>query len=490
MYLNKLYWGMLACLAFSSLAVAGETAGKNGKRMVCRPECQWLDAAAPVPAAPAATAVRQAVARAGAQPRLDLSVDHLARDWQPADTGAGQGGALDLWRAVGLAVETYPSIRDAAAQLDQQREAINVARAGYLPTIQTGLNTGRQGAYGSGQNLSLSASQMIYDFGKVANAVKGAEAGVRVQRFQLMSEVDEVARQSAQALIEVARYRALRDSARTLVDSLQRLRQLARQRADEGASTQADLIQAQSRVEAAEASLLAIQTQLQQQKSKLRTMIGREVSEAAVSVPAERLQRAARLIEPNPQMPVSVRMALAEREEAEAQLSLARSNTRPTFTVDGGVNKYFGNAGDMAGERVYTLTLGVKHDLFAGGAPSARVRGAGQALRAAEERIHTRQLEARDQWTALQEQMGGLDERLRVLADRQKSIVDTQRLYREQYLSLGTRTLLDLLNAEQEIFQAQSDSVNARHDLWSAQVAFINATGRMHDVFQLESDSL
>jgi adhesin transport system outer membrane protein len=181
---------------------------------------------------------------------------------------------------------------------------------------------------------------------------------------------------------------------------------------------------------------------------------------------------------------------VAEREEAEAQLSLARANTRPTFTVDGGVNKYFGNAGDMAGERVYTLTLGVKHDLFAGGAPSARVRGAGQALRAAEERLHTRQLEARDQWVALQEQMGGLDERLRVLADRQKSIVDTQRLYREQYLSLGTRTLLDLLNAEQEIYQAQSDSVNARHDLWSAQVAFINATGRMHDVFQLESDSL
>lgn len=195
MFLNKLHWGALAWLAFTPLVVLGaEPEGKGGKRLLCQPECGWQDAP---------------------RKKLDLSVDHLTRDWQSSDAGAGQGGTLDLWHAVSLAVQTYPSIRDAAAQLDQQREAINVARAGYLPTIQTGLNTGKQGAYGSGQNLSLSASQMIYDFGKVANAVKGAEAGVQVQRFQLMSEVDEVARQSAQALIEVARYRALRDSART-----------------------------------------------------------------------------------------------------------------------------------------------------------------------------------------------------------------------------------------------------------------------------------
>ena len=161
MFLNKLHWGALAWLAFTPLVVLGaEPEGKGGKRLLCQPECGWQDAP---------------------RKKLDLSVDHLTRDWQSSDAGAGQGGTLDLWHAVSLAVQTYPSIRDAAAQLDQQREAINVARAGYLPTIQTGLNTGKQGAYGSGQNLSLSASQMIYDFGKVANAVKGAEAGVQVR---------------------------------------------------------------------------------------------------------------------------------------------------------------------------------------------------------------------------------------------------------------------------------------------------------------------
>ncbi|MCY1540501.1 type I secretion outer membrane protein, TolC family [compost metagenome] len=59
-------------------------------------------------------------------------------------------------------------------------------------------------------------------------------------------------------------------------------------------------------------------------------------------------------------------------------------------------------------------------------------------------------------------------------------------MYREQYLSLGTRSLLDLLNAEQEIFQAETDEVNAVHDLWLAQVEFISVTGQMRNIFQLK----
>ncbi|MBB4867629.1 adhesin transport system outer membrane protein [Pseudomonas nitritireducens] len=527
MYFQNFQLGALVLLAMSPFAVANEvsdTPAKSAKRMICNPECQWLDAGsatpmhayapsamaegatmekseageakqAPLNAAPteprlASTELRPvAPAKVPARSALDMSVDHLARAWVAEDTNAVPvGGRLDLWQAVTLAVETYPSIRDAAAQVDQQREGIDVAKAGYLPTIQTGLNTGKQGAYGNGQSLSLSASQMIYDFGKVSSSVRSAEAGVRVQQFQLMATTDEVARQSALTLVEVSHYSDLLGVANGQIDGIKRLRELARQRASEGASTQADLIQAQSRVEAAQSSLMAIQTQLQQQRIKLRIMIGRDIPEPGVSVPESRLLQAVQGIEPTPEYPVSVRLAEVEVEAAQAQLSLAKSNTMPTFTVDGGVSKYMGNAGEMAGDRVYTLTVGVKHDLFAGGAPSARVRGAGQAVRAAEERIYTKKLEASDEWTALQQQMNGLQERLKVLAEREKNIHDTQQLYREQYLSLGTRTLLDLLNTEQEIFQARSDLVNARHELWAAQVSFINATGHMHDIFQIKGE--
>lgn len=545
MYSQRYPSTVLALLLMPTFVLASEAAvasDKPAKRLVCRPQCQWQETS-PSPStelAPVALMVRQALATPSAaedapapaaqpttstpvpveptpvaepaaiiedtqpaprsaevpvavapprpaEPALDLSVDGLVTNWaagrQPV--AAGEGG-LDLWQAVGLAVETYPSIRDAAALVNQRREAVTVARAGYLPTLQTGINTGKQGRYGNGQSLSLNATQTIYDFGKVDSAVQGAEAGVQVQQLQMAMTIDEVARQSARALIEVARYSALLEAANGQLEGVQRLHDLARQRAGEGASTQADLIQAQARVEAARSAVLNIETQLQQQRHKLRTMIGRDVPEAGVQVPERPLLVATRGIEPATATPLGVQLAEAEREEAQAQLALARANTLPSFTVDGGVSKLLGSAGDSAGDQVYTLTLGVKHDLFAGGAPSARVRGAGQAVRAAEQRIETRKLEARDEWTMLQQEMRGLEARLEVLAEREQSIRDTQQLYRDQYLSLGTRSLLDLLNAEQEIFQAQSDRVNARHDLWGAQVAFIQATGHMHDVFQLK----
>lgn len=501
MYFLKPQWSALALLVMPLFVLAGgvsDTSAKPSARMVCRPECQWVgvDAAK----SEVASTVRKSVESGSGVERLptppadmrpslpvgstlDLSVGHLVVEDAKVEP---ESARLDLWEAVTLAVEVYPSIRDAAAQVDQQREVVNVAKAGYLPTVQVGLNTGKQGVYGNGQSLSLNASQMLYDFGKVANSVKGAEAGVRVQQLQMVATLDEVARQTAQALIEVARYNELLDVANGQVEGITRLRELAGQRVREGASTQADLIQAQSRVEAAQSVLLGIQTQLQQQRTKLRIMIGRDLPSAGVSVPVERLQQSVQDIEPTPERPIAVRLAEAQLDEAQVQLSLARSNTLPTFTVDGGVSKYMGAAGDMAGDHVYTLTVGVKHDLFAGGAPSSRVRGAGQAVRAAEERIHTRKLESKDEWTALQHQMSGLKERLRVLFERQKNIYGTQQLYREQYLSLGTRTLLDLLNTEQEIFQARSDLVNVRHDLWGAQVGFISATGYMHEVFQVK----
>ncbi|MNH39134.1 hypothetical protein D3C79_1002590 [compost metagenome] len=85
--------------------------------------------------------------------------------------------------------------------------------------------------------------------------------------------------------------------------------------------------------------------------------------------------------------------------------------------------------------------------------------------------------------------MTGLSNRIKVLGDRYKSMVNTRSLYEQQYLALGTRSLLDLLNAEQEIFQAQTDQQNAQYDLWLAQVSYIRATGHMRNVFALTGAS-
>ncbi|CAI8825601.1 outer membrane protein, adhesin transport system [Pseudomonas chlororaphis] len=483
----------IALLGFSEQVIADTAPRPQAqKHIVCNPQCAQVSASpAPAPQ-PAQSVPAQPVYKQSGTTgkRNPFSYDRLpAMDGKAARApfaSANQAPvqADDLWQVVSLAVSHYPSIRDAASVLEEQREGVDVARAGYLPKVDVGISSGRQSFGSNGQALSLTASQMLYDFGKVGGAVSEAESNVVLQQVKWQGEIDDIALQAAEAVIEVRRYEALVNAAQSQKEQLKKLQQLAARRVSEGASTQADLIQAQSRVEAAEASLLASQTQLSQQRSKLRTLIGQEPLNK-IAVPENRLVQALATIDPNVEMTIGVQQAEAEWSVAQAQVSQARANAKPTVSLDAGVDKYLGNVPTGRDEYAYTLTVSVKHSLFDGGAPSARIRGAGQAARAAEERIHTRKLEAQNSWFRLQEQMAGLSSRIKVLGDRYKSMVDTRALYEQQYLALGTRSLLDLLNAEQEIFQAQTDQENSRHDLWLAQVNYINATGHMRNVFAL-----
>ncbi|MDN5843972.1 MAG: TolC family protein, partial [Alcaligenaceae bacterium] len=75
--------------------------------------------------------------------------------------------------------------------------------------------------------------------------------------------------------------------------------------------------------------------------------------------------------------------------------------------------------------------------------------------------------------------------------DAQAARVDnmrvTRRLYRQQYLQLGTRSLLDLLNAEQEYYGALSDQIETEHELYRQAVDCLFYTGQLRAEFGLDS---
>ncbi|MFK3781473.1 TolC family protein [Agrobacterium sp. NPDC089420] len=87
-------------------------------------------------------------------------------------------GPLSLETAVRKAVDWHPAVTETIGRLRQQTESVNEARAGYLPNFSWGLdssyNTNRSDRYSP--DLNFSASQMLYDFGKVDNRVKIATA--------------------------------------------------------------------------------------------------------------------------------------------------------------------------------------------------------------------------------------------------------------------------------------------------------------------------
>jgi len=69
---------------------------------------------------------------------------------------------------------------------------------------------------------------------------------------------------------------------------------------------------------------------------------------------------------------------------------------------------------------------------------------------------------------------------------REESMRVTRTLYRDQYLQLGTRSLLDLLNAEQEYHAARRDLIDSEHEIYRSGLDCVYYSGRINNTFGLE----
>ena len=76
-----------------------------------------------------------------------------------------------------------------------------------------------------------------------------------------------------------------------------------------------------------------------------------------------------------------------------------------------------------------------------------------------------------------------------ILVARKQTTVRTRELYQEQY-KLGTRSAVDLLNAEQAIHSAAQEIENARYDIYGAIIKYLSVTGKSYDVYQLNNTSI
>lgn len=426
-----------------------------------------------------------------------LAPSALARDLvfqpRPVPALAASGTPLALNEAVHQAVMRHPAIADAIATLAQYSGGRDVARAGYYPQVRVGVGNGRNnGVLGNrqaGTLATVSVSQMLYDFGKVDGMVAQSEAQIQRQQALILKQIDIIAQQTADAVIMAHRYQSLVDIAQDQVGAVEAVLETARLRARAGLSTKADPIQAESRVDNARANLLQMKSQSAQWRERLITLLGQMPPARIAPLPQWLDGELNFATQPDPRLIPDVLVAQAERRIATAQLDVAKAQRYPTLSLDASANKAMDGINPSTYERNGTyraVMLNLSSVIYQGGALNAQVRAAIAAEEAARMRMETARLNADDQARSLREQVLGAQARLGVLADRRRSIVEARDLYREQY-KLGTRSVLDLLNAEQEIYQAAADQEAVLHDLWQSRIGYINATGQSRQYYALDN---
>ena len=449
---------------------------------------------------------------------LGLGGMGLARAAEPASpspsssfsaSSAGSGTALDMRAAVQAAVAWHPAVRTAQGQLLGADEGVAVARAGYYPQLKGGVgaqvNNRDVYPYTSRRiyDASLSASQMLYDFGKVDSAVQQAEAGIETAQAQVQLSSDEVAREAAQAWVELRRQQALAAIARDQVKGVQALANLARERQVKGASARSDSMQAQSRVDGARAQLILYEAQERRWQARLMMLAGlravpvvgsgESLGEGGVPAGLPQACPAAQALADLPGRgtllpPAAVRKAQGQRALALADVKAADAQLMPTLSMDGSASRGLTSGSRPPGYPAVDtrIMFNVSAPLFEGGRNQARQRAAVHALEAADAAVAYAQLQASQALRDAQDQSVGLQQRAPVIDERIGSIRITRDLYREQYLQLGTRSLLDLLNAEQEYHNARFEKTDSAHELQKLAVECWYQSGRLGEVFELD----
>ncbi len=404
---------------------------------------------------------------------------------------AGPTAAITLEAAAREAVAWHPSVIEAAGALAARAEDVKAARAGYLPTVSAGVGSGYDSRV-SGTwrpRPQVGASQMLYDFGKVSSEVAGARAGTRIGRAEMLLAIDALIRDTAYAVVEYQRASAQHVIAREQANRIREISDLVGKRSALGAATRSDALQAQARVEAAIANLASVEAEERRWASNLAYLLGRDAPPATVSADVpDWLMRSCAGPAPTWDMVPAVMVADAQAERAAAALRRNRADRYPTLSVGGDASTDIGSP--FGNRSIYNFGLRVSGNIFGGGITKARVRSASYELEAAEAAKRRVRNETGQRLAEAQQQIDSLSQLVATLASREGNMRETGRLYRIQYLEMGTRTLVDLLNAEQELQQVRFQAVDITQNLRRLQVDCLFLSGRMRDAFHLSGTSV
>jgi adhesin transport system outer membrane protein len=258
---------------------------------------------------------------------------------------------------------------------------------------------------------------------------------------------------------------------------LKPLETLVKDRSQHGASSRSDDMQAAARVQGAKTNRAEIGSQALKWQATLQSLTGLSGAKVAKNTP-DWLDTICASVQNDAPNSASIALAEAEKREALAELEFEKAKIYPTLSVEAGTSYDVLDAA-QSGERIdYRVGLNLRSSLYDGGARNASVAAATQVASGADESIRAAKLEASAAITTAVVQISSIKEMLPLLDQRDSTLRETRDLYRDQYIELGTRTLIDLLNAEQEIHQAAFDRVNSRSDLRKLGIVCMYSAGQ------------
>jgi outer membrane protein len=407
---------------------------------------------------------------------------------------AGTAGADTLREALVSTYATNPTLTGQRENLRATDATVAIARAAGRPQVlaSVGLNRNltRSGiiaqTQGNAHNLSLSGgvdlSVPLFEGGRVRNSVRAAQTRVEAGRATLRAVEGDVFTLAVSAYMDVIRDRAIVELNQNNVKVLSTNLEATSDRFKIGDLTRTDVAQSEARLQLGRSQLATAEGRLAASEATYRQVIGHAPGPLAPPPPLPPLPKsedeAVRIaLANNPDLIAISRQAIA----AGYDVNVARAGRLPTLSGIASadyLNQVTGSTNGLS--RAGTATsLGVAATvpIFQGGLPAARIRQAqaqqGQVL---EQVVGTERAVVQ----AARSAFASYDAAQRAIQANTVAVQANELALEgnraEQ--SVGTRTIIEVLNAEQELLQSQVALVTAKRDAYVAGFQLLNAMGQ------------
>ncbi len=395
--------------------------------------------------------------------------------------------AQDLLEALALAYSTNPQLASAQAQLRAVDEQVPLAKSGFLPNVsanasvdQTWSSTNPGVAeQRNGKNLSVSITQPLYRGGRTLAAMRQARAQVDAQRALLRSAEQSLLLQATTAYVDVVRDQAILALNINNESVLERQLEAAQDRFRVGEVTRTDVSQAESRRAGALAGRVQAAGDLQASIATFQAVMGvapAELSqpELAVALPASREQAIEIARDLNPDLMA----ARAQEDAAREGIDLVFGEFLPTVNLVGTISRSFDGSTFFNRQRTDQVVAQLTVPLYQSGGVSARVRSAKQSASQALADVESTQRAVEETVIAAWEDL--IASRASIEAFEAQVLASEIALEGvRQEAQVGSRTTLDILDAEQEFLNAQVDLVTAQRNEVIAVFSLLAATGQL-----------
>ena len=404
---------------------------------------------------------------------------------------AGTAGADTLREALVSAYHTNPTLTGQREALRATDATVAIAKAAGRPQVSAtaGINRdlSRSGiletnAHGPTLSAGVDISYPLFTGGAVKNGVRAAQTRVEAGRATLQAVEGDVFTQAVTAYMDVIRDRAIVELNQNNVKVLQTNLEATSDRFKIGDLTRTDVAQSEARLQLGRSQLATAVGRLAGSEATYRQVIGHAPGQLAPPPPLPPLPKsedeAVRIaLANNPDLVAVSRAAIA----AGYDVNVARASRLPTLSAVGSgtyVNELGGSIGNFPSTGGQTTVgLAARIPVFQGGLPAARIRQA-QALQgeSLEQVVGTERAvvqAARSAFASYEAAQRAIQAET-VAVQANELALEGNRA--EQ--TVGTRTIIEVLNAEQELLNSQVALVTARRDAYVAGFQLLNVMGQ------------